>query len=259
MSRKPSSKTASVAEPAAGHRAAAARLPRHSAAVKLEDSDQMSDCVRAADTQLLRLFCAAQTLDINQLTQALGVTATAIRQRLERLLAAGLIRRQKVISGRGRPAFEYQLTPQGQRRAGADSSELAEAMWQEISELADEGLRRDILSAVAKRLGRSYAERISNASGGQPSLAEKMRLLSSTLSAERIDIRSGVDKSCATSLPLLRIGSCPYPVLRDATADRSMCQLEADIFSEALGAPVELSHCVLDGDSSCHFVPAART
>lgn len=220
---------------------------------------QPLDPVRWVDTQLLRVFRGDQSLGIGEMAEALGVTATAIRQRIERLMTAGMIQRRKVIAGRGRPSFVYRLTTQGQRCASADSTQLAEAMWQEILALADGDLRSDLLLAVAKRLGRGYAQRISaDAAGAGRSLGEKMQLLSGTLAAQQIDTRSGVSEGPEPGLPVLAICTCPYPVLRDVAQDRSMCQLEAEIFSEALGAPVELAQCVLDGDSSCHFVPAAR-
>ena len=44
---------------------------------------------------------------VGELTELLGVTATAVRQRIERLLEMGLIEREKVVAGRGRPTFRY--------------------------------------------------------------------------------------------------------------------------------------------------------
>ena len=219
----------------------------------------MTPPLRPHDTQLLRAFGRAQAMGIGELIEALGVTATAIRQRLQRLLDEGLIERQKVIAGRGRPAYEYRLTPAGRRCAGADSSALAEAMWQEILQLADVGSRRKLLAGVAKRLGQDYAQSIGaeNGAGSGVSLAEKMRRLGDVLAAQQVATHCGDRGEGTTELPLLDIRACPYPALRDAAADRSMCQLEAEIFSEALGEPVHLSHCVLDGDASCHFVPVA--
>ncbi len=224
----------------------------------------MSDSPRSTDTQLLRCLRGGRSLGIGELTETLGVTATAIRQRLQRLLAAGLIERRKVIVGRGRPAFEYQLTEQGQRSLGGNAAPLAEALWREILALADAGPRQQILTGVAKRLGRRYAASIAaGAETSELSLSERMQRLGELLAAQQIHAQCGaVEKSCAAEttaageLPLLDICDCPYPQLRDATPDRTLCQLEAEIFSEALGMPVELADCVLDGNASCQFVPA---
>jgi predicted ArsR family transcriptional regulator len=226
----------------------------------------MSDPPRSIDTQLLRCLRGGRSLGIGELTETLGVTATAIRQRLQRLLAAGLVQRRKIVVGRGRPAFEYQLTEQGQRCVGANAAPLAEALWQEVLALADDGPRQQILAGVARRLGRSYAASIAAGQEcGELSLSERMQRLGEVLATQHIHAQCGAterSRSAGTDasgeLPLLDICDCPYPLLRDATPDRTLCQLEAEIFSEALGMPVELADCVLDGDASCQFVPAKQ-
>lgn len=224
------------------------------------------DPPRCVDTQLLRALRGGRSLGIGPLTETLGVTATAIRQRLQRLLASGLIQRRKIIAGRGRPAFEYQLTDQGQRCVGADAAPLAEALWQEVLALADDDARQQILSGVARRLGRGYAASIAAGDEtGELPLGERMQRLGEALAAQQIEAQceagetlAGASQSAAGELPLLAICDCPHPLLRDATPDRTLCHLEAEIFSEALGLPVELADCVLDGDVSCQFVPAMK-
>jgi len=226
----------------------------------------MPDPPRCVDTQLLRCLRGGRSLGIGALTEMLGVTATAIRQRLQRLLTSGLIQRRKIIVGRGRPAFEYQLTEQGQRCVGADAAPLAEALWQEVLALADGASRQQILSGVARRLGRSYAASIAAGDkSGELALGERLQRLGEALAVQQIDAQceagetsAGASRSVTGELPLLAICDCPYPLLRDATPDRTLCQLEAEIFSEALGMPVELADCVLDGNASCQFVPAMK-
>jgi hypothetical protein len=84
-----------------------------------------------------------------------------------------------------------------------------------------------------------------------------MRHLVDMLAERRIATRVVFDGLSVASLPGLDVPACPYPALRDATEDRSMCQLETAMLSEALGQPIRLSSCLLDGDSVCRFVPAA--
>jgi predicted ArsR family transcriptional regulator len=243
------------------------------------------DAVRSVDSQLLRALGDGKTRGVGELIATLGVTATAVRQRLERLLESGLIERAKVASGRGRPAFEYRLTERGRWCAGADPAELAEAMWQEILELADEDVRLRILTGIARRLGQGLASEataaVEQASQGvnvpaptaprrrhqrlspgviattNSGLAERMRIIGDSLAKRRIATRISFHPENQLGLPVLDLPSCPYPALRDATHDRSMCELERRMLSEALGGPVQLSSCVLDGDSVCRFTPGA--
>ena len=79
-----------------------------------------------------------------------------------------------------------------------------------------------------------------------------MRVLSKLLSARRVNS----DVISEGALPVLDINACPYPTLADGSDDHSMCRLEEKVISEALGKPVQLSQCRLDGDTCCQFAPA---
>ena len=92
--------------------------------------------------------------------ETLGVTATAVRQRIQRLLDLRLIDREKIVAGRGRPTYRYRLTVLGHRRAGANATELADAMWHEIMQIEDIEVRQKLISAIAHRLGRQYAAQL---------------------------------------------------------------------------------------------------
>lgn len=231
---------------------------------KPQTSHDQAESVRTSDSELLQLLREGELQTIDDLKQGLGVTATAVRQRIERLLESGLIERQKVVVGRGRPVFRYALTLDGHRQAGADASEFAEAMWREIMTLRDSPIRKRLISAIARRLGQMYAARLksvetSSSGTANPqvstSLEDRMRSLTTVLT--RNQIRAGVHMSGprAQMLPVLDIGACPYPTLRDDPNDRSLCKMEEEMLSEALGSPVQLTSCRLDGDHCCQFSP----
>lgn len=209
---------------------------------------QLNDEIRSVDRQLLMAMRVGDSFAIGELIETLGVTATAVRQRIERLLETGLIEREKIVAGRGRPTYRYGLTVAGHRSAGANPVELADAMWREILAIEDHQVRSKLLSAVAARLGRQFADQIA-AEGGDDSLTERIERLSQMMVARHM----ATEVSHDGALPVLDIGACPYPSLTDASADRAMCKLEEQMISEALGTPVHLSSCRLDGDSCCQF------
>ena len=62
-----------------------------------------------------------------------------------------------------------------------------------------------------------------------------------------------MEVSIEGELPVVDMGSCPFPTLTDLSEDRSMCRLEERMISEAVGQPMRLSSCRLDGDSCCQF------
>ena len=222
-----------------------------------------SDELRSADRDLLKVLRArGESMGVDAMIEVLGVTATAVRQRVQRLLDLGLIDREKMVSGRGRPTYRYRLTVLGHRRAGANASDLADAMWREIIQLEDEQTRNALVSAIASRLGREFAAQLDGSClTNQPpgphqtntdTVTDRMRQLSSLLTDRDI----ATEVSLSGDLPVLDIGCCPYPTLTDTSDDRVMCRLEEQMLSEALGQPVQLSSCRLDGDSCCKFSPA---
>lgn len=194
---------------------------------------------------------SGNSFSIGDLIESLNVTATAIRQRIDRLFERGLIEREKIVAGRGRPTYAYRITDSGRRVSAADSTELAEALWREILSIEDPDLRDRLLTSVAQRLGREYAAQLDE----DAPLEERMRVLSRLLSARRVNS----DVISEGTLPVLDINACPYPTLADGTGDHSMCRLEEKVISEALGKPVQLSQCRLDGDTCCQFAPTENS
>lgn len=211
----------------------------------------MTQEVRSVDRDLLVAMRSGEALGVEELTKALGVTATAIRQRIERLLGQGLVEREKVVVGRGRPTFRYRITLAGNQATGANPSELAGAMWRAILDVDDPDLRDTMLQSVAKKLGKQYADalRCLGEEDGDPSLESRLQKLSTIMTGQQIAATVSDDGV----LPVLDIVACPYPSLTAASADRAMCKLEEQMLSEALGHPVQLSSCRLDGDSCCQF------
>ncbi len=223
------------------------------------------DSVRGVDSELLQALRGSDA-SVGELVEALGVTATAVRQRLDRMLLGGLVQRQKVVIGRGRPSFRYALTIEGHRHAGADVSELADVMWREILSLRDGRMRRRLLTSIARQLGQRYSEKMkAMGTDVDPTLEQRMRFLSALFVGNHIpsDVHTTVNarpssrrESVSSNLPILDIAACPYPTLRDHPDDRTMCRMEEEMISQALGAPVHLTSCRLDGDQCCQFTPA---
>ena len=121
-----------------------------------------SNELRPVDRELLSTLRRGDAVGIGDLTDRLGVTATAVRQRIDRLLEMGLNDREKVVAGRGRPTYRYHLTVVGHQRAGANASELADAMWREIMMIENSDVRQALLSSIAARLGRQFADQVSD-------------------------------------------------------------------------------------------------
>lgn len=217
-----------------------------------------------ADRRVLDHLRRHSGVSVGDLGDLLGVTATAVRQRLTRLMAEGLIERRREQRdadppldpaegeakryGRGRPSYEYHLTESGRRAAGDNYNDLAEVLWQEVRAIDDPAVRVGLIKRVAEKLADRYADHVDG-----PDLAARMKSLMALMGDREVPVE--VDES--GGLPVLTMLACPYPKL--AEQDRSVCSIEKAMLSEVLGQGVKLSECRLDGSDCCSFEPSTAT
>lgn len=206
--------------------------------------DEFMKEIVPSDVAILDLLRKQNSISVAELAQLLGVTATAVRQRLTRLMAQGYISRQTLRLGRGRPSHQYILTQEGRRKTGSNFADLAIALWDEIRAIADAEVRMGLLQRVARRLAEVYADQVSGAT-----LEDRMKSLAELFNSRRVAF--DVETGGPNQLPVLAALACPYPDL--AEQDPSICAMERLLFSELLGQGVRLTKCRLDGESCCTF------
>ncbi len=202
----------------------------------------MQPQVFSSDTTILDILRRRDSMSVVDLAEVLEVTATAIRQRLTRLMAQGLIERHVNRVGRGRPSHQYSLTDAGRRQTGANFADLAMALWQEIRRIKDPEVRRGLLARISRSLAETYADQIRG-----ETIEDKMQSLANVFEERQIPFE--VERS--GELPILTALACPYPAL--AEQDRSICAMEKMLFEELLGEDIRLSQCRLDGSNCCTF------
>jgi DeoR family transcriptional regulator, suf operon transcriptional repressor len=199
-----------------------------------------------SDKGLLDCIRREGTVTISDPVKEMGVTATAVRQRLQRLMAEGMIARQTERKTRGRPNHRYSLTEKGERAAGTNFADMAIVLWEEVKSVEDPAIRRGLLKRIADRLVARYRNDISG-----DTLSERMNSLSRLMSERDIPF----EVNFSSELPVLTALACPYPEL--AKVDRGVCTMEKLMLSEILGENVRLSECRLDGANCCTFTPSA--
>ncbi len=192
---------------------------------------------------VLELLRRSGGMRIQELSADLGVTATAVRQRLNPLMVKGFVQRQLVREGRGRPFHRYEMTELGRRQTGSNFSDLATALWEEVRSMPDPEVRRGLLKRLSQRMANQYVDSVV---GETP--AARMESLT-RLFAER-DIPFEVQQM-EGQLPVLKALGCPYTGL--AETDRSVCAMERMMFGELVGAKLQLQECRLDGAHCCTF------
>jgi predicted ArsR family transcriptional regulator len=199
----------------------------------------------SSDRVLLDLIRRGGPLTVGDMATSLGVTATAIRNRLTRLLGAGLVERQAEHQDRGRPKHTYRVSVEAQKRLGQNYTDLALVLWDEMMSTGlDRKLRRLLFTRVTDRLAEIYRSQVT----GEEWEGRLVQL--SNLLHDR-GVEAEVAREAGEAIPILRQHSCPYYEL--AEADRAICALERKMFEKVLGRSLRLSQCRLDGDRFCDF------
>ena len=218
---------------------------------------------RASDAALIELLRTETRpgggLGVGELARRLGVTATAVRQRLDRLMRAGLVGRTIVsdesstaghpTSGRlrGRPSHAYRLTEQGRRTGGVNFRDLALVLWREIRGVREPSVRQGLISRIGTAMAGLYRDEVS---GTTP--RERLESTARLFQKRRVscDVTPASGTTCG-ALPVLTSYACPYPDL--AEQDRGICAAERMMLQDLVGAAVHLSDCRLDGAPCCRF------
>lgn len=221
---------------------------------------------RSSDAALIELLRVESSLGIGHMAEALGVTATAIRQRLDRLMRQGIICRETVASGtaqaaqsahgqsrrsgRGRPAHVYSLTEKGRRTSGDNFRDLSLVLWREIRQVRDPAIRQGLIARVGSAMAGMYRDRMTG-----DTAAERLESVAGLLRERRLscDVQQG---DAEGGLPVLTAYACPYPEL--AEQDRGICAAERIMLQELVGSSVQLSECRLDGAACCKFTATGQ-
>lgn len=201
--------------------------------------------IDSPDRPLLDLIRRRGPMTVAAMAQELGVTPTAVRVRLGRLVEAGMVERRAEVGGRGRPRHTYEASAEAHKRLGQNYADLAVALWGELMHaVEDTKLRRLLFGRVTEKLAEQYRREV----GGDEWQGRMVRL-GSVLAGRGIEAE--VTDATAGALPILRQHSCPYYAL--AEVDRTVCALERKMFEKVLGHGLRLSRCRLDGHRSCDF------
>lgn len=193
--------------------------------------------------QILEYLLRNGPATIKELEQAIGVTATAVRQQLASLQSEGLVALTRERQGVGRPHNVYQLTERSHSLFACYTDELALSLIHELLLTEGTDKLRYLLDRVGSKLAVQYSRQIKGEAVG-----DRVHELSTLL--DRRGIR--VDFTLNEDVIILNEYNCPYHDL--ASVHRDVCEMERSAFSQALGVEVTLGACIHDGHHSCQFM-----
>ena len=208
----------------------------------------MKVVIKDKDYELLEQLARLGTATVPQLCKALRVTATAVRQRLDRLQNAGLIdleaQRQP---GRGRPKHLYRLTRAGLRELGENYGELIQLLWSELSRDENGELRKEVLERLRDALVRRYGSSVHG-----ETVQVKLEQLAEALRQRGFRVEVDLEGSGL----VLREECCPYPDL--VGIDSTICELHRQVFERVLGNGIRLYRKMDEETGRCEFWVASE-
>lgn len=191
---------------------------------------------------MIALLRKVPSMTVNELTESMGVTATAVRQRLNRLMTLELVESSHTSEGRGRPSHQYSVTDKGRRSSANNLGDLAVVLWEEVQKIEDVETRQRVISGAVERL----AEKYQSETRGETTL-ERMQSVVNLFAERQIPI----SLESSNGLPVIKVDGCPYPTL--AQGNRDICDMEKEVLSKVIGQPIDRCQCHQDGDQCCTF------
>jgi predicted ArsR family transcriptional regulator len=200
--------------------------------------------------QILEYMQRNGSATIKVLEELLGVTTTAVRQHLNTLQGESYIERRRVLdAGVGRPHHAYFLTEKSREVFACNCDDLALTLLEEVFALEGQERTALLLGRVGERLAKRYTQSVHSTV-----LQERVEELAAVLYQRGVltDVTAQDD-----NFIVLKTYNCPFHEL--AQEHREICDMDEGMMRQVLGSNVNLSSCIMDGDTGCSFVVSPKT
>ena len=185
----------------------------------------------------------------DQLAGQLGASRTGVLQQLRALESAGLVTRQTVRHGVGRPRHLYDVTADAQDLFPSNYGGLASGLIAAMRWMGGDGLVEELFAARRRQLGDRIRRRFDERLPPDASLEGRVR--------ELAVIQDEQGYLChATVLPggTIRLQEHNCAIYNIATNNPAACQAELDLFGDVLGVRVIRESHIASGDRCCSYV-----
>lgn len=190
--------------------------------------------------RILRQLQRSGESSIKELAEALGVTATAVREPLSALKAEAFVAERTVRRGAGRPHSLFSLTAKAQSTFAREYDVLVNLLLREIMAQIGSDRTDEILARVGERLAQRYGGPLAGAS-----LPERLAALRETLEEK------GIPAEVAPGGKVLQVFACPY--FDVAQEHPGVCAMEQRMLEQILEHKIVLEQSIRDGHQCCRF------
>jgi predicted ArsR family transcriptional regulator len=183
-----------------------------------------------------------------QLASSLGLSRTGVLQQLHALEAAGLVSRQAVRHGVGRPRHVYDVTAAAQDLFPTNYDGLASGLLAAIRSLGGEHLVDEVFEERRRQTRDRLQTRLSERLAADAPLIDRARELA-VIQDEQGYLAEAVLSPDGT----IRLVERNCAIHRVSSEHAAACQAELDLFRELLGTSVERETHIAAGDRCCTY------
>ena len=182
------------------------------------------------------------------LAAGLGVSRTGVLQQLHALEAAGLVTRQAVRHGVGRPRHVYDVTEAAQDLFPMNYDGLARGLLQAISAIGGDALVTDVIEERRRLALARYRDRLADRLPGDAPLHDRTREL-----AVIQDEQGYLAETMIGSDGVIRLVERNCAIHKVMAEHADVCRAELDLFRDLLGTELERESHIAAGDRCCTY------
>lgn len=197
--------------------------------------------------ELLDLVKQKGTLSMDEAVSYTSLSKTTLREHFLQLERDGVLRRDYVRSGPGRPSLQYQITPKGNRLFPSSESDLIRQLLKFLKQRGEE-------EAIEQFFESFWEERLTNAQhrmddAAEGDIASRIQNLMGFLEDEGFmpEFEMDEDEKKVT----IKECNCPFSEVVKET--RLPCKLEAMFYQKLFDEEVERTSFIAEGDYSCTY------
>jgi predicted ArsR family transcriptional regulator len=183
-----------------------------------------------------------------ELAASLGASRTGVLQQLHALETAGLVSRQAIRHGVGRPRHVYDVTDAAQDLFPTNYDGLASGLLAAIRSVGGEDLVQDVFAERRRLTRERVRQRMAERLPPDAPLADRAREL-----AVIQDEQGYLAEAVIGTDGVIRLVERNCAIHRVAAATSAACQAELDLFREVLGTDVERETHIAAGDRCCTY------
>jgi DeoR family suf operon transcriptional repressor len=199
--------------------------------------------MKSTRERILYTMAAQPRCTINDLADAVGISAISVRHHLSSMEAEGLVSSDEERHGVGRPRLVYFLTEKGLERFPTRYFRLTNRLLEQIKQSLPQSAVQDLFKQMALDMAQGYAQKAQKLP-----IEEKLNLVQEALAQE------GFIVEWEKKAEGYQINEITCPFFHVGEHHPEVCAVDHTVISTVLNIPTEKITCVLQGDAHCSYL-----